>query len=369
MKKIYPICLIVFSIVFYSCQTVTLMPIDYLVPSDVSFPSQIKRVGIVNNVSESAGRITENAELDSILLKQSNGFMERYTLNGDPQVATEALAEAVAGANYFDEVVICDSALQASHTSKELHLIDREDVNQLITELDVDMLIALEQIQVKVQRQTYSMGELGYIGTVDAKVYPKVNLYIAKRNGPLIIINGNDSVFWEEMASTRENARKKVVPDEQLIAEASEFAGSIPLKYMLPYWETGDRFFYTSGSSEMRDAAFFVQSDEWDKALPLWEKVYASQKGKKKAQAASNISLYYEIKDDMDKAQEWGNRALEQMRIAEKIESDVKVENMSINYARIYFNQRSLTERKNNFSKLKMQMDRFENDFQSESFD
>lgn len=364
MRRIGFIYAIILGTIFYSCQTVSQLSIDYLAPADVSFPIQIKRVGIVNNVSEAPGRISADATLDSILLTKTNGFQERYTLNGDPKTTTEALAETVAAENYFDEVIICDSALQVSGAPKQSPILTREEVKELLTSLDVDMLIALEQIQIKVEKQVYASVTEGYIGVVDAKVYPKVNLYIANRKAPLIMINASDSIFWEDYKNTVVNARTKVISDEQLIIEASGFAGTIPVKHMIPHWKTDQRFFFTNGSSEMRDAAFLIQTNKWDEALPLWEKAYETQKGKKKARVASNISLYYEMKDDLDKAEEWGKKALELINITYNAQGGIDSTSvLSMDQAHIYYNQLNLAERKNLFSKLKMQMDRFNNDF------
>jgi hypothetical protein len=188
-------------------------------------------------------------------------------------------------------------------------------------------------------------------------------LYIASRNSPLVVINGNDSIFWEDIELTLTAARTKFVPDGQLIAEASGFAGTIPVKYMTPHWKTVSRIFYNNGSPEMRDAAFLVQGKHWDKAFALWETFFKKAKGIKKARAASNISLYYEMKDDLEKAHEWGEKALELARVADKIPEDENMINLSNDYVRIRYNQSILKERRSNFAMLKMQMSRFSDDF------
>jgi hypothetical protein len=369
MKKICFIYAALLGIVFYSCQTYTVISIDYLVPATISFPAQIKRVGIVNNAGETPGRIAKDAVLDSILVEKTNGFFERYALNGNPGITVETLAKSVAGENYFDEVIICDSALQVSGTPKQAPFLSKETVNALTEGLDVDMLIALEEIRIRVKRQVYPVDGMGFLGTVEAKVYPKVNLYIANRNSPLAMLNGNDSIFWEDHELTLIAARTKIVPDEQLIAEASGFAGIIPVRHIIPHWKTVSRFFYNNGSPEMRDAAFFVQGNRWDRAFALWETFFEKAKGIKKARAASNISLYYEMKDDLEKAHEWGAKALELAKVIDKIPEDESMINSFNDYMRIRYNQSILEERRSHFATLRMQMNRFNDDFQPDSFE
>lgn len=365
MKKFCFVYMLMLGVIFYSCQTVNVIPIDYLMPADISFPTQIKRVAVVNNSNAWPGRNADSTGLDSLLLEKTNGTFEKYILNGDPKITAESLAEAVAADNYFNEVVICDSALQVAGIQKSEPILKKETVDELAQLLDVDMLVVLEEIQIGVQKQVYPMGAMGYLGNVDAKVYPKVNLYIPGRTAPLVMINGCDSIFWEGFENTISNARTNVVTDEQLIKEASDFAGTIPTKYMTPQWKTVNRYFFANGSPEMRDAAFFVHSNNWDKALEIWQRAYESLKGKKKAQVASNISLYYEMQDDLDKAEEWAIKAVELIKAAHNITDDsiVAGDHQSNDLGRIYYNLMDLMKRKENFAKLKMQMDRFHNDF------
>ena len=67
-----------------------------------------------------------------------------------------------------------------------------------------------------------------------------------------------------------------------MLREASEFAGTIPVKQLLPFWKTGKRYLYTGGSVQMRDAAIFVRENSWDRAFELWEQVYNGTKKEKK---------------------------------------------------------------------------------------
>ena len=80
-----------------------------MLPAEVSFPATLKRVAVVNNmpnVPDNKLIITEEEQ------KKSENEVARLTnyYNGDAAITTESLAEALANENYFEEVVICDSA-------------------------------------------------------------------------------------------------------------------------------------------------------------------------------------------------------------------------------------------------------------------
>jgi len=109
----YPYILFVLLLAsFSSCQTVEQLSIDYMLPAEISFPNELKRVAVVNNVSDTP---------DNTLPPKDNTIKNKNELSravayheGQPALTTEALAKAIAEQNYFNEVVICDSALRAS---------------------------------------------------------------------------------------------------------------------------------------------------------------------------------------------------------------------------------------------------------------
>ena len=83
-----------------------------------------------------------------------------------------------------------------------------------------------------------------------------------------------------------------------MLKEASEFAGTVPVKYMLPHWKTASRYLFTSGSVNMRDAAVYVRENDWKRAIELWKQTYEKKKkGKQKMYAAYNVALGYEMQE------------------------------------------------------------------------
>lgn len=358
-KNIYIALTLICTTLLYSCQTVHQLSFDYLSPADVSFPEQIRRIGVVNNVSEPSGTVVKLVP-DSVLatLNTSSQF---YYLSGDAQVATNALAESIAHENYFDVVIICDSALRADDTAQRETMLHKEEVAQLAEDLEVDMLVAIEQCWIMVSRKTQLFLGANYLSTVDAIVTPQVRLYLPGRHNPLATVNSKDSIFWEGIYHTENAAHAQSISNEKLIAEASQFTGTVPLKHLLPHWKSTTRFLFTNGSSEMRDAAFFVQRNEWEQALPLWEKVFQHKGDKLKARAASNISLYYENQHELALATEWGKKSLELTKKTDGEEVDINDHYTPklTDYQRIRFNQLHIAQREADWGKLHTQMKRF----------
>ena len=114
MAKFYSLALVsLLLLALGSCQSLEQISIDYMQPGDMTFPSQLRKVAIVNNTS---------TEPDNKLITQTEKPKENVPeishatayANGNVKIAAESLAEEIAHQNYFDVVVICDSALRAN---------------------------------------------------------------------------------------------------------------------------------------------------------------------------------------------------------------------------------------------------------------
>lgn len=362
MAKHYYYLLLSGMLFLSSCQSVEQLSIDYMLPAEVSFPPTLKRVAIVNNMPEVPDNkliVSEEAK------KKEENEIARLTnyYNGDARLTTEALAEALANENYFEEVVICDSALRSKDITPRESTLSREEASKLIQDLDVDFLIALENIQMRSTRKISYLRDWGaFYGTVDVKVYPTVKIYLPNRKGPMVTINNNDSIFWEEMGNGEASVRARLISENDLIKQASEFAGTVPVKRLLPHWKTANRYLFQGGSVNMRDAAVYAKEGNWAEAVQLWKKNFEAKKGKQKMYSAYNIAMGYEMQDSIDTATEWALKAQQIAREISKVDKKEKdeISDSTISYyilISLYVDE--LQERKEGLTRLKAQMNRF----------
>ncbi len=367
-KYIYS--LLILACAVSSCQTIEELSIDYMVPSEISFPSQLRKVGVVNNVSATSTALSGDE------LKGTNGSYWLFAPVAKPAITTESLARSLAEQNYFDEVIICDSALRAHDHHPRENTLSRNEVNELTQSLDVDFLISLEEVQLLGTRSIKPNPFVGgFEASIDMKVYPVVKVYIPNRNTPMATITATDSIFWTSVGNTEGVARIRLIKDSVMVNEASEFAGTVPVNYILPYWKEDGRYYYAGGSVNMRDAAVYVREGSWDKAFALWDKDIQSVKSKKKEMYLShNIALYYEMTDRFEEAEQWALKAKNLVAEIEKItttefdETDLTmVQRIAPQYlsqyvrATLYLQQ--IQARKDQILKLNAQMGRFSDDF------
>lgn len=348
-----------------ACQSVEQLSIDYMLPAEVNFPASLKRVAVVNNMPDvppSSNTAWLDQEEESKSPTEITRNMDYYI--GNSTLTTQSLAEALAEGNYFEQVIICDSALRAHDKTPRESILSREEVNALSQELGADFIIAVENVQLRsVRRIDFIPDFQAFYGTVDVTVRPTLRIYLPNRSTPIATVNATDSIFWEEAGNTEQEVMGALIPKDQLIEAASHFAGTAPVSYLLPHWKTAPRYLFTGGSVYMRDAAVYVREQNWEDAIALWKRQYEQKKGAAKMRAAYNIALGYEMQDSIDTAVSWAAKAQSIAYDIDRIEAKTpngldgrQVPNYV--FTTLYLNE--LNERQQGLGRLNIQMQRFD---------
>lgn len=351
MKKVL---LILFGLVALTgCQSLDFMSIDYLLPAEMSFPTQLRKVAVVNCVPNTventlAGQFTDKPDVNSRMQYQKTEY-----LLGDGKVMAEALAQTLADGDYFDQVIICDSALRADNT-EQLPTLSQAEADSLMQDLGADFLIAVENVLMRVESKAAPDAYFGmFAASTDVKVAPTVRIYIPHQN-PRAAINKVDSIFWQGFGEEINEAIHALPNQRQVANEASQHAGEFIAHTFVPYWESANRYYFTNGSVAMRDAVVFMKEDNWEEAIRLWESAFNdTMSAKKKMYAAYNLALGNEMTENIEGAIDWVTKAQQYANQANQGEI--------AQLASIYLQQ--LQQRKQSFANVKMQMQRFDEDF------
>lgn len=332
---------------FNACQTTKIFYIDYLNPAKISFPKELKKVGIVNAVP--SDYTTQKAK--------SSWDNNKALLLGDANLLTESLAEYLAEANYFDEVVIYDSILQLGQENVENHPLTTEEINNLIDVLQVDFLVSVEDILLNAEKKEYLIGDF-IISQLEVETKAGMKAYLPNRTSHIFKDQIIDTLYWDLNDPANFYIREK-----QLVEEASIYTGEKLASRLAPQWKTAERLLYIDGNKTLRKASKLVKENQWDEALKWWNNFYDSSDNiKNKMKAALNIAVYFEMKDNFKKAIEWATIATD---LAYKID---EVQNKSPNYIYStyhYFPIKNylevLKKREESNVQLEQQMSRFDN--------
>ena len=322
MKTKITVLLLVLCL-FSACTTLQTISFERLQAADVSYPDQVRTVGVINYAPQ------DKQERDSIL-----GLW-----NGDGMVTVESLAREIAATDYFNQVVVCDSALRPVGMGNE-EILPMSQADSLIQALGVDMLFAVEQVRIELKEGSLFHTELMMdVPAVDGVITPLVRAYVSGRSAPLFSISKTDTICW-------------VVSPEltfgQIVQEASDFAATLPVSYLLPHWKEMNRYYFDGGNMEMRDAGVYIREQNWEGAAALWQKLYDGRKGKVKMRAAYNLALNYELQGDYERAKEYLDTAL-------SLASEGSWEHQLIEYYRLQLDEQARENRM-----LQIQMKRFE---------
>ena len=311
---------------FPACVTLQPYAFERLQAADVNYPEQVRKVGVVAYLP-----VLDRTDKD---VDYSSAVWE-----GDGKVVVDALAQAVAATDYFDEVIVCDSVMQQPDGTFDgglpLNMID-----SLVQALGVDMLFSVERVNIRLEESTLFIPDLmANVPAIDGIVTPVMRTYTSGRKTPMFSVSKSDTICWEISPLLTVN---------QMVKDASEYAASMPVEHLLPHWKEICRYYYDGGNLDMRDAGVYVREQNWEAASALWQKVYDAKKGKARMHAAYNLALYHELKDDFAKAKEYLDEAA---RLAGEGSSSEAL-------IRIYRLQLEEQARRNQM--LQMQMERFQ---------
>lgn len=273
-----------------SCVSVQTITFDQLCPAEVSLPGQVQAVGIVNNMPS---------------IPQAKGNVATMgNLNGDGKQTAEAFAGALADSRYFNQVIICDSALNGQPVADDAELrgLSREEVRRLTDDLRVDMLFSLERVFVQnVRKELYYPGLPEPWPVVQTRVTPVLSIYSPVRERPLRVVAPTDSLDWD---------LDQMPSDKELLEYVADFSAQLLTRQVVPYWEQTSRAYFTGGCVEMRDAAVCVNEGDWEGAKALWLSLYEHRKsGKVKGRAALNLALASEMLGNLEEAKKWMDEA------------------------------------------------------------
>lgn len=332
MKKSIALITWVLGMLLASCSSIQTISFDQLQAGDISFPDAVRKVAIVNNMPVIEPENTSRGVISP-------------ELEGDGKVATEHLAENVANVNYFDQVIICDSAFRAADTVPRANVIlTQEEVDRLAEELGADMILSFDRLNIQTRPGVMLYPDYPMpVNSVDAVVSPVIRAYIPQRDKPLFTVAKQDTISWD--------ASDPQLSDKKIVEEASEYAAFMPIDHLLPHWNELTCPYFDGGCVEMRDAGVCLRENDWDGARDLWQTVYEKRKGQQQMKAAFNLALYYEMKDDVVQAKEW----------LQKAEELVKPD--TFNQQLVAFGRLRLDERESKLLRLRIQMKRFEDNF------
>ncbi len=143
-----------------------------------------------------------------------------------------------------------------------------------------------------------------------AKAFAGFRVYYPKTKSILYEDNFDFKKHWSQTSTNPADAIAKMIKKNAALIDVSyatgyEFAMNIVPLY---FWEHRDMYKGKKGLSVIGERQALAK--DWEGAIKTWKEIYETErKPKKRAKAAFNIALGYEVMGDLNQAQIWVQRA------------------------------------------------------------
>lgn len=304
-----------FCLLFTACQTTSIIKIQILESSEVSLPRDIHEITIINR-SLKTNLVTQNQ--DSCRPPNNSPHHTKVT-----QTCIQGLSDLLITSPFID-TVFYDSLLYyfglSNDSTGKPSPLDWQDVEWVCDKTNTELLISLEDydfsdtISQDIQYSFFHNAEdaitkryyVAYLNVIPKAFWRIYNLTNMKIIDEYLYI---DTIQWERSDYESSVAMKKLPEKNNAILEAAYWAGYGYGKRIVPSWLEVDRFYYKSGSKEIKQAGKEVLKDNWTGAVQIWKKLAYGEKKNLAAKASLNMALASEIEDQLEIALEWAAKS------------------------------------------------------------
>ena len=308
MKHLTLILTLLSLMMLGSCSGIKYLTVETREPAQVTLPSEVLSIAIVNNVVEQPENIGHTIQ------KIGHSTSDKTKASSDSMafIYTEALAQFLEEEDYFHRIHFISEGLRKDNNFFSEVPLSPEKMNEIRKETAVQAVVSLDKLILEThvkehyRQQGYSYSQLTGI------IISNIRVYLPTMEGKIPVVQFSDSLKWEGFDIRDEKAYAELMRPsreeamKQLVVRAAE-----KMTYVFaPHWEMQDRWYYTLPSSLMREGETYAKAADWLRAIEKWETFYnRSSKKIDRAKAAGNIALAYEMLDKMKQSYEWATIA------------------------------------------------------------
>jgi len=293
---------------FCSCQSYRLVGIETYNPASIMFPPEIKTVMIVNNAAQQPDNeghqlIDVRRPVDSTYSVSTDSMAYHFCLS---------LGKAIAESPIFDDVRLCEDTLRTDSLYFYKKPFTVNEVKRFCDEYKVDALITLDKFYFNtiLMKGVTQANHLGSFLMVEVTGEMKV---IWPGQNQAFTIPFNDSLKWtiENEPNVFHVIEEFTMSDLRFaIRYLSEHTGQKMHAFVVPYWSTDKRWYYTSALSSWKRATAYAAGEKWALAANEWQSLYAqATNNQQKARLASNLAFAQEMTGSFARAYEYAETA------------------------------------------------------------
>ncbi|MES2799272.1 MAG: DUF6340 family protein [Bacteroidota bacterium] len=296
-----------------SCRQTRNMQVNIMRPAEITIPKEIKKMAILNRSIPSNQAVIEGI-VTGELPKQDKKLS---------QECIRGLNDLLLTSNRF-EVQRIDSAWNSSDpTSLSFGApLPWASIDSLCAQMQVDGLLVLEffdtdfNIHNPASTATQAVTSVLNGGTSSITVTGTATstsgfrVYYSSKHQIPYEDTYKYKKWWRTTANNAFEAVGKLVKRSEALVDVSYETGTEFARSIVPLFDWEPRVMYKGKNDPMRRGERQALAKDWEGALATWLSYYdQEQKYKKRAKAAHNIALSYEVLGKLEEAQKWAGTA------------------------------------------------------------
>lgn len=279
--------------------------LDVLRPAQYSLPHDIEHLLIVNNT------VPQPDDYGHTLL--TNGTPTGRTSVNTKQLPFRflfSLTQQLDEQGLLSDVSLLEHSQNTRGSFRTTALLNRSQVDSLCREYQSDALLVCNRFLSYDTLGVYLMDNESYYAFLVAYETYAFSLQYPDK-AETLYYTGTDTLYWESTAYALDKALDGLPDRQQALTDMASYVGEQVATRFAPVWETVDRYFYDCRDDGIKQGLEYLKYKQWDKAIDAWAQTYNTAKNNLlQAYAAANTAVVSEIKNDLDGAVLWGNRAL-----------------------------------------------------------
>ncbi|MCL1936871.1 MAG: DUF6340 family protein [Candidatus Azobacteroides sp.] len=296
-----------------SCLSTQQFTIEVQEPAQVTFPTDIRNVLVVNNIAKQPW--------DEGITRVYNGRgVEGFDLNMDSiaWITVAAATDKMLSSHFFDQVLWYKEPVREDSDWLTVGALDPAFRNSVFQEQNLDGIISINRMpfkgRVDVRNDMPNQEGLTSAHFVDIQLNAALtsSIYLYNRESPLTTFTLIDSLsFQGTFFSIDKTVFLKEIP-ESFLNELAYRLGEKLAAYLFPSWVQKKRTIYAGYDSRMQEALSFMRNKKWSKAEAIWINEYDhNSQPLSKGRQANNIAVANEMQDRLDLALQWALTAEE----------------------------------------------------------
>lgn len=331
--------------IFCSCSSTYRFTVEIRKPAEITFPSDVNNVVIVNNAAAQSPE-------ESVECKMMKNRVKDFKLSKDSAIwsAVEALASKIDESGFFDKTLVYNFPIRKDKEYLTVKPIPQNEIKSIVNDAGTETLLSVERMLFILKQNINEVTSSYVLTDFEVQVSATYSIYIPSKSKAMTTFTIQDSLKFSDFVYGDSLILFKEM-GEFFLSEAARKVSFRAADYFVPHWETSERFIYTcSTNSRMKDATALAKKDHWEEASGIWEKIYNGEnKSANKARLAVNLAVSLEMRDQYEESFTMIEKALEHYKtMANKNKNEIQ-------YAEAY--KSVLLERIKNNTILDMQLD------------